>query len=46
MKRRQTIKQKNLEERHREELLKTPLEKFYDVEAEKLAKKYEDENKQ
>lgn len=40
-------KQKNLEAQKTEEILKTPLEKFGDTEAEELAKKYEDkeENK-
>ncbi len=35
-------RQKDLEARRMEEILKTPLEKFDDLEAEKLAKKYED----
>lgn len=35
-------RQRNLEARRMEEILKTPLEKFDDLEAEKLAKKYED----
>jgi len=38
-------KQKDLEAKRREELLKTPLEKFGDTEAEELAKKYEDKDK-
>lgn len=37
-------KQKDLEAKRTEELLKTPLEKFGDTEAEELAKKYEDNN--
>ena len=35
-------RQRELEARRMEEILKTPLEKFDDLEAEKLAKKYED----
>jgi len=37
-------KQKNLEAQKTEEILKTPLEKFGDTEAEELAKKYEDKD--
>jgi uncharacterized membrane protein len=37
--------QKNLEAKRREELLKTPLDRFGDTEAEDLAKKYEDDEK-
>lgn len=38
-------RQKALEAKRTEEMLKTPLDTFGDSEAEKLAKKYEDENK-
>jgi regulatory protein YycI of two-component signal transduction system YycFG len=38
-------KQKDLEAKRTEELLKTPLEKFGDTEAEELARKYEEEDK-
>jgi hypothetical protein len=38
-------KQKNLEAQHMEEVLSTPLEKFGDTEAEELARKYEDKDK-
>lgn len=37
-------KQKNLEAEQTEEILKTPIEKFGDTEAEDLAKKYENDN--
>ncbi|RIE05678.1 hypothetical protein [Candidatus Cryosericum terrychapinii] len=39
---RRAINQKNLEAKQTEEMLKTPLEKFGDTEAEELTKKYED----
>lgn len=38
--------QKNLEAKRREEILKTPLDKFGDTEAEDLLKKYQDDNNQ
>jgi hypothetical protein len=37
------VSQKNLEAKQTEEMLKTPLEKFGDTEAEGLAKKYEED---
>jgi len=39
---RRAINQKNLEAKQTEEMLKTPLEKFGNTEAEELTKKYED----
>ena len=41
---RQMKKQKNIEAKQTEEMLKTPLEKFSDVEASELAKKYSDQS--
>ena len=38
--------QKNLEAKRREEMLKTPLDRFGDTKAEDLAKKYKDDNEQ
>lgn len=38
--------QKNLEAKRREEMLKTPLDRFGDTEAEDLMKKYKDDNEQ
>ena len=38
--------QKNLEAKRREEMLKTPLDRFGDTEAEDLTKKYQDDNEQ
>ncbi len=38
--------QKNLEDKRREEMLKTPLDKFGNTEAEDLMKKYQDDNEQ
>jgi uncharacterized membrane protein len=38
--------QKNLEAKRREEMLKTPLDRFGDTEAEDLMKKYQDDNEQ
>lgn len=38
--------QKNLEAKRREEMLKTPLDRFGDTEAEDLLKKYKDDNEQ
>jgi uncharacterized membrane protein len=38
--------QKNLEAKRREEMLKTPLERFGTTEAEDLMKKYQDDNEQ
>ena len=38
--------QKNLEAKRREEMLKTPLDRFGDTEAEDLMKKYNDDNEQ
>jgi uncharacterized membrane protein YidH (DUF202 family) len=40
---RRAVNQKNLEAKQTEEMLKTPLEKFGDTEAEELAKKYEED---
>jgi hypothetical protein len=40
---RRAVSQKNLEAKQTEEMLKTPLEKFGDTEAEELAKKYEED---
>jgi len=39
---RRAVSQKNLEAKQTEEMLKTPLERFGDTEAEELAKKYEE----
>lgn len=38
--------QKNLEAKRREDILKTPLDRFGDTEAEDLLKKYQDDNKE
>jgi uncharacterized membrane protein len=40
---RRAVNQRNLEAKQTEEILKTPLEKFGDTEAEELAKKYEED---
>lgn len=41
-----SIKQKNLENKRREDILNTPLDRFGDSDAEDLLKKYQDDNKQ